>query len=94
MNISTENKIMGLQNRFVVAKGEGEGLGWLGSLGLIDANDCLCNGLAIRSCYVALGTMSSHLWNMIMCKNRMCIYMCNWVTMLYGGKKLHWGNNY
>ena len=47
--------------RFVVAKGKGEGVGWLGSLGLIDANYCLWNGSAMRSCCVALGTLSSHL---------------------------------
>ena len=38
MNLSTENKIMDLQSRLVVAKGEGEGMGWIGSLGLIDAD--------------------------------------------------------
>ena len=32
MNLSTEKKIMDLENRLVVA--EGEGVGWLGSLGL------------------------------------------------------------
>ena len=36
MNLSTEMKIMGLQNRLVVAKGEVEGVESLGSLGLID----------------------------------------------------------
>ena len=60
-NLSTEKKIMDLENRLVVAKGEGEGVGWLGSFRLIDINYCLWNGLAIRSCCVALGTMSSHL---------------------------------
>ena len=58
-NLSTEKKIMDLENRLVVA--EGEGVGWMGCLGLIDANYCLWNGLAMRSCCVALGTMSSHL---------------------------------
>ena len=38
MNVSRENKIMDLENRFVVAKREGEGVGWTGNLGLIDAN--------------------------------------------------------
>ena len=52
---------MDLENRLVVAKGEGEGVGWLGSLGLTETNDCLQNELAMRSCFVALGTMSSHL---------------------------------
>ena len=31
--LSTENKIMDLENSLVVAKGEGEGVGWTGSLG-------------------------------------------------------------
>ena len=34
MNSFTEKKIM--ENRFVVAKGDGEGVGWVGCLGLID----------------------------------------------------------
>ena len=61
MNLSTEKKIMDLENRFVVAKREGEGVGWMGCLGLIDADYCLWNGLAMRSCCVALETMSSHI---------------------------------
>ena len=60
MNLSTEKKIMDLVNTLVVAKGEGEGVGWLGSLGLIDVDYCFRNGLAMRSCCVVLGTMSSH----------------------------------
>ena len=59
MTLSTENKIVGLENRLVVPKGEA--VGWTWNLGLIGANYCLWNGLAMRSCYVALGTMSSHL---------------------------------
>ena len=61
MNLSTEKKIMDLENGFVVAMQEGEKGGWIGSLGLIDANYCFWNGLAKRSCCVALGTMSDHL---------------------------------
>ena len=41
MNLSTEKKSMDLENGHVVAKGEEEGVGWIGSLGLIDANYCL-----------------------------------------------------
>ena len=48
-------------NKLVVAKGEGEGVGWIGSLGLIDADYCLWNALAMRSWCVALGSMSSHI---------------------------------
>ena len=33
MNLSTEKKIMDLENRLVVAKGEGEGVGCLGAYG-------------------------------------------------------------
>ena len=41
MNLSTEKKLMDLKNRLVVAKGKGEGMGWTGSLELIDANYCI-----------------------------------------------------
>ena len=57
----TEKKIMDLQNRLVVAKGEEEAVEWLGSLGLINTNHCLWNGLAMRCCCVAMGTTSRHL---------------------------------
>ena len=50
MNPSTEKKIMDMEKRLVVAKGEGEGVGWTGNLGLIDPNYCLWNGSAMRSC--------------------------------------------
>ena len=53
MNLSTEKKIMDLENRLVVALGEREGVGWIGNLGLIDADYCLWNGIAMRSCCVA-----------------------------------------
>jgi len=42
----------------VVAKGEGEGEGWMGSLQLIDANYDTENGSAMRSCCTAQGTLS------------------------------------
>ena len=44
MNLSTEKKLMDLENRLVVAKQEGEGVGWTGNWGLIDANYCLWKG--------------------------------------------------
>lgn len=44
MKLSTEKKLMDLENRLVVAKGVGEGVGWTGNLGLTDAKYCLCNG--------------------------------------------------
>ena len=34
MNLSTEKKLMDLENRLVVAKGEGEGMVWIGELGV------------------------------------------------------------
>ena len=61
MNLSTEKKNMDLENRIVAATGEGEGVGWIGSLQLVDANYCLWNELAMISRCAALGTMSSHL---------------------------------
>ena len=44
MNLSTEKKVMDLENRFVVAEGEWWGVGWFGNLGLTDAKYCLWNG--------------------------------------------------
>ena len=38
-----ENHGLG-EYRLVVAKGEGEGVGWIGSLGLTDTDYCLWNG--------------------------------------------------
>ena len=60
-NLSTENKLMDLENRLVFAKGEGKGVGWTGNLGLTDANYCIWNGRTRRSYYIAIGTTSSHL---------------------------------
>ena len=44
MNLSTEKKFMDMENRLVVAKREGEGVGGAGNWGLIDANYCLWDG--------------------------------------------------
>ena len=38
---SAGKKIMDMEKKLVVAKWEGEGVGWIGNLGLIDANCCL-----------------------------------------------------
>ena len=35
MNLSTEKKLMDIENTLVVAKKEGEGVGWTRNLGLI-----------------------------------------------------------
>ena len=34
----TENRLTDIENRLVVAKEDGEGVEWTGSLGLVDAN--------------------------------------------------------
>ena len=44
MNLSAEKQLMGWRNRLVVAKREGEGVGWIRSLGLRDANYCIWSG--------------------------------------------------
>ena len=74
----TEKKIMDLENRPVVAKGEKGRVGWIVNLALIDADYCLWNGLAMRSCCVALETMSSHLWWSMIMWEKECMY--KWVT--------------
>ena len=44
MKLSTERKLIDLQNRLVVGKGKGERVGWTGNLGLIDTNYYIWNG--------------------------------------------------
>ena len=66
-------------------QGGWEGVGWTGNLGLIDANYCLWNELAMRSCCIVQGTISSHLWWNLMEDNMrkiMYVYMYDWVTLL------------
>ena len=38
MNLSTEKKLVDLENTLVVAKGKEEGVGWTESLELVDAS--------------------------------------------------------
>ena len=63
MNISTEKKIMDLENRLVAAQWEREGVGGTRSMGLSDANYCSWNGFTMRSCCIALRTMSRYLYH-------------------------------
>ena len=44
MNLFTEKRIMNMENRLVVATGEGEGVRRIGNLGLIDTNYYFWNG--------------------------------------------------
>ena len=44
MELSTEKRIMDMENSFVIAKREEEGVGGTGSLGLVEANYCIWNG--------------------------------------------------
>ena len=43
MNLSTAKKLMDLENRLVIAKRKGEGVGWTGSLELVDPKYCIWN---------------------------------------------------
>ena len=44
MNLCTGKKIMDLEKRLVIARWEVEGVGWIGYLGLTDANYFLWSG--------------------------------------------------
>ena len=58
MNLSTEKKFMDLENRLVVAKGEGEEVGWPGSLGV---NRCKLLPLEWISNEVLLYSMGNYI---------------------------------
>ena len=57
MNFSTEKKIIDLENRLVVAKGGGGGSGIDWELGVNRCRLLPLDELAMRSCWVALGTV-------------------------------------
>ena len=76
MNFSTETKMMDLDYRLVFAKREGEGVGSIGSLRSMDANYCSWNGLTMRSCCVALRTMSIYLQGSMTMGEKDCIHVC------------------
>ena len=88
MNLSKEKKIIDLENRLVAAQVEGEGLGGIRSLGLLDANYWFWNAFIMRSCYVALRTMSRYLHcTRTTGGKEISTCMCNLVPMLYSVKK-------
>ena len=62
MNLSIEKKqTPGLGKQTYGCQGGGDGVGWIGSLELTDANNCFWSGLAMRSCCIAQGSITSHL---------------------------------
>ena len=87
MNLSTEEKLMDLENRPMVAQGEGEGVGGIGSLGLgmqTLAFKWINNEILLCS----MRTMSRYLQHsMTMGEKIMYTCMCHWVLMLYSVKK-------
>ena len=83
--LQKRNKLTDIEKRLVVAKGKGEGVGWTRCLGLVDANYCLRNGQAMRSCCIAQRTISNHLWWKNMKDNlrkiNVCVCVCVCVTV-------------
>ena len=63
MNLSTEKKIVDMENRLGVVKGEGKGVGWLGSLGLLP--------LEWISNEILLCSTGSYVWSLMMEHNNM-----------------------
>ena len=62
MILSTEKKqIHGQGEQICGCPGEGEGVGWTGSLGLVNANYCFWSRWAMRPYYVVQGIRSNHL---------------------------------
>ena len=59
MNLSTEKKLTDLENRLAVAKGLGSVMDW--ECGINRCKYCIWSGQAMRPCYTAQGTISSHL---------------------------------
>ena len=67
MNLSTEKKIMDLENRLVVVRGGGGGIGMEWELGVNRCKLLPLEWLSNEILLCSTGTMSSHLcWSMIM----------------------------
>ena len=62
MNLSTERKLLDLENRLVVAKGRGEGVEWTWSLGFIDVNYCFWR----ISNEILLDGTGNSIWSLVM----------------------------
>ena len=76
MKVSTEKKIIDWENRLVATQGEREGVGEIGNLWLKDANYCSWNGFTMRSCSVALRSMSKYLHRNTTMGGKICIHVC------------------
>ena len=57
MNLSTEKKLMDLENRLVVAKGESEGVGWTGNLGVKRCKRLHMEWISNEILFIALRTL-------------------------------------
>ena len=66
MNLSTEKKLMDLENRLVVAKGEGERMGW--ELGV---NGCRLLPLEWISNEILLCSTGNYVWSLMIEQNNM-----------------------
>ena len=49
MYLQNRNRLTGIENRLMVAKGGREGKGWTENLGVVDANYSNWNGQTVRS---------------------------------------------
>ena len=73
--------------------GEREGLGGIRSLGLTDANSCFWNGFTMRSCCVALRTMSGYLQHSNERKKYVYLYVQLGPLAVQWEKKSEWSGS-
>ena len=67
---------------------QGEGVGWIGSLELVDENSCIWSVWAMKSCHIAQEATylitydgrSREKKNVCVCVC-VCVYVCDWVTL-------------
>ena len=88
MNLSTEKKLMDLENRLVAALGGEGGSGRDWELGINGCKLLLLESIYHDILLCSIETMSRYLnCNTTMGGKIMYTCMCNWVPMLYSGKK-------
>ena len=85
MNLSTEKKIMDVENRLVVTKGGGSGMDWENGVhgSKLWPWEWISNGILLCSpgnSVWSLGIEPDHV------RKRMCTCMCDWLTLLCSRK--------
>ena len=84
--LQNRNRLTDFENKLMVTKGQLGWGEWTGGLELAYAHCGIWNDWPAETCYISQGTLPSILWWSMWKKNLKkngCMYMYNWVILLY-----------